>query len=88
MSKKFKQSNTYIAIIIKNAPVAADYLLSMIKQYNESLCQGYSIITTKIPSIEPKFAHQMFFKLINNFECLNRLVLTLLVFLAYSKMTE
>lgn len=52
------------------------------------LQQVYSIIITEIPGIQPDLALQMFFKAINNSIDFNGLVLTLVVFGAYFRMTE
>lgn len=46
------------------------------------------MITSKVPSMELDLALQMFFKAINNSVCSNWLVITLLVFGAYPKMTK
>ena len=88
MAKKFKHYAANIGIIIKNAPVEVHHSISMVERYHGPLWQAYSIITTKIPSIKPNLALQMSFKAINNSVGPNRLVSTLLVFGAYSRMTE
>ena len=77
-----------MGIIVKNAPVEAHHSIGMVERSYGPLRQVYSIITTKIPGIEPESALQMSFKAINNLLGPNGLVSTLLVFGAYPKMTE
>jgi hypothetical protein len=60
----------------------------MIERYHESLRRVYAIISTKILDIQFDLALQMTFKVINNSMRSNELVLTLLVFDAYSRMIE
>lgn len=88
MAKKFKQYAANMGIIIKNAPVEAHHSISIIKRYYEPLQQVYSIVTTKIPGIEPNLVLLISFKAINNLVGPNELVPTLLVFGAYPRMIE
>jgi hypothetical protein len=60
----------------------------MIERYHESLRRVYAIISTKILDIQSDLALQMTFKVINDSMRSNELVLTLLVFDAYSRMIE
>lgn len=60
----------------------------MIKYYHGLLHQVYSIITTKISTIKPNLAFQIFFKAINDLVSLNKLVFILLVLGVYFKMTK
>lgn len=60
----------------------------MIKYYNKPLQQVYSIIITEISGMELKLILQMFFKTINNLMNPNKLVLTLLIFGAYFRITK
>lgn len=75
-------------IIIKNTPVEPYHSIGMIKYYHGPLRQGYSIIPTNIPGIEPNLVFQMSFKAINNLVGPNRLVSMLLIFGVYLRMTE
>jgi hypothetical protein len=77
-----------MSIIIKSVLVEAHHSIGMMKRYHDSLTRVYSIITTEIPDIDPDFALQMAFKVINDLVESNELVLTLLVFDVYSRMTE
>lgn len=88
MSKKFKQYAANMGIIIKNTSVEGHHSISMVKRYHGPLRQVYLIVTTEIPGIELDLALQMIFKAINDLVGPNGLVLTLLVFGAYSRMTE
>lgn len=60
----------------------------MLKRYYRSYRQVYFVIINKIASIDLNLALQMLFKAINNFAGSNRLVLTLLVFSTYFKITK
>ena len=77
-----------MGIIVQNTPVKAHHSIGMVERYNRPLQRVYSIISTKIPGIKPDLALQIFFKTINNSVVFNGLVHTLLVFGAYSRMTE
>lgn len=88
MGKKFKQYTANISIIVKNSLVKAHDSIGMVKYYHGLLRQIYFIITTKIPSIELDLALETFFKATNDSIGPNELVPTLLIFGAYSKMTE
>ena len=87
-AKEFRQYVANMRIIIRNAPLEAHHSIGMVKRYHGSLRQIYSTITTEIPVIKSEFALQMSFKAINDSVGLNGLVLTLLVFGAYSRMSE
>lgn len=80
MAKKFKQYAVNMSIIVKNALVKVYHSICMVEHYYEPLQQIYSIITTKISSIEPDLALQIFFKAFNTSIEPNKLVPTLLVF--------
>ena len=75
-------------IIIKNTLVEAHHSIGMVERYHRPLRQVYSIITTKIPNIKPELVLQIFFKAINNSVDPNELVLILLVFGAYPRMSK
>lgn len=77
-----------MGIIIINAPVEVYHSIGMVKCYYGPLQQVYSIISTKISNIKFNLALQMFSKTINNLISSNKLVLTLLVFGIYPKMTK
>lgn len=88
IAKEFKQYTTNMSIIIKNTLVETHYSISMVKRYHGLLQQVYSIVTIKIPGIKPDLAFQISFKAINDSISPNELVLILLVFGIYPKMTE
>ena len=88
MAKEFKHYAANIGIIVKNALVEAHYSIGIVERYHGPLQRAYSIITIEIPSIKPDLALQMSFKAINDSVGPNGLVPTLLVFGAYSRMTE
>jgi hypothetical protein len=62
--------------------------VGIVKRYYRLIRQAYTIITTKILDISKDIALQMAFKAINDIIRLNSLVLTLLVYSAYSQITE
>ena len=88
MAKKFRQYAANMGIIIKNAPIETHHFIGIVKRYHGPLQQVYSIITTKILGIEPELAFLMSFKAINNLVGPNGLVLTLLVFDVYPRISE
>ncbi len=77
-----------MSTIVKNALVEAHYFIGLIKYYQGPFHWIYSIITTKIPGIEPNSVFQMFLKAINDSASPNKLVPTLLVFDTYFRITE
>ena len=88
MAREFKQYATNMRIIVKNAPVEAHHSIGLVERYHESLRRAYSIIAAEISGIEPQLALQMAFKALNDSAGSNGLVPTLLMFGAYSRMTE
>ena len=77
-----------MGIVVKTVPVESHYSIGLVERYHSPLRRVYTIITTEIPSIDPKLALQMAFKALNDSAGPNRLVPTLLVFGAYPRMTE
>lgn len=63
-----------------NAPIKLHHYINMFEYYHRLLQQIYTIITTKIPNIEPNLVFKTFFKAINNGISSNKLVTILLVF--------
>lgn len=88
MTKKFKQNTANMGIIVKNIPIEVHYSISMDEHYHKSLQQVYSIIIIKISSIKADLVLQMFFKAINNLVGFNRLILILLIFDVYFRITK
>jgi hypothetical protein len=62
--------------------------VGIVERYYRLIRRAYTIITAKIPDISKDIALQMAFKAINDIIRLNSLVLTLLVYSAYSQITE
>lgn len=77
-----------MGIIVKNALVEIYHSIGIIKCYHGFLQQIYSIITSKIPSIKLNLALQIFLKAINDLISPDWLVLTLIVFSLYFRMTK
>ena len=88
MAKEFKQYTANMGIIVNNAPVEVHHSIGMVEHYHRPLHQVYSIIITKIPGIKSDSTPQMSFKAIINLVGPNGLVLTLLIFGIYSRMTK
>jgi hypothetical protein len=62
--------------------------MGIVKRYYRLICRAYTIITAKILDISKDMALQMAFKAINDIIGLDSLVLTLLVYSAYPRITE
>jgi hypothetical protein len=62
--------------------------VGIVKRYYGLIRRAYTIIIAKIPGISKDMALQMAFKAINDTARLNGLVLTLLVYSAYPRITE
>ena len=70
---------------VKIILVKAYNLVGIVKRYYGLIRRAYSIIIAKIPGISKDMALQMAFKAINDTAGPNGLVLTLLVYSAYSQ---
>ena len=73
---------------VKIILVKAHNSVGIVERYYRPICRAYSIIIAKIPSISKDMALQMAFKAINDIARPNRLILTLLVYSTYSRITE
>jgi hypothetical protein len=62
--------------------------VGIVKRYYGLICKVYFIIIAEIPGISKDIALQMAFKAINDIVGPNRLVLTLLVYSVYPRITE
>jgi hypothetical protein len=69
-------------------PIKAYNSISKVKRYYMVIRQAYFIVTAKLCNIDKGIALQMSFKAINDFISPNSLVLTLLVYRAYPRMTK
>ncbi len=77
-----------MSIRINTVSIEAHHSIDMIERYHDSLRRVYAIIIAKIPDIDPNSALQMTFKALNDSAEPNELILTLLVFETYLRMTE
>jgi hypothetical protein len=68
--------------------VKAYNFISIVKRYHGLIRRAYQIIVFEIPELDKDIALQMAFKAINDSASPDGLVLTLLVFRAYSRMIE
>ena len=62
--------------------------MGIVKRYYRLIRRAYTIITTKIPNISKDIALQMAFKAINDTIGLGGLILILLVYSAYPRITK
>jgi hypothetical protein len=77
-----------MSIKIKTIFVETHHSVEMIERYHESLRRVYSIIVTEISDIDFESVLQMSFKALNDSIESDDLILTLLIFDAYSRMTN
>ena len=75
-------------IIIKNVSVEIHHSIDQIERYHGLFRRVYLIIAAEIPDIDPNLKLQMTFKIINDSVDSHDLMSTLLIFDAYSRMTE
>jgi hypothetical protein len=75
-------------IRINTVSIETHHSINMIERYHDSLREVYAIIIAKISNIDSNSTLQMTFKALNDFAELNELILTLLVFETYLRMTE
>ena len=73
--------------MVKIILVKAYNLVGIVKRYHRLIRKAYFIIIAKILSISKDIALQMAFKAINNIIRPNKLVLTLLVYSTYPRIT-
>ena len=73
---------------VKIVLIEAYNFVGIVERYYRLIRRAYSIIIAKIPSISKDMALQMAFKAINDIARPNRLILTLLVYSTYSRITE
>ena len=86
--KEFRISLRFIRSIPKFVLVEAYHLIDKVKRYHYLLCCTYKIVTKKHLKLFNVDRLQIAIKAINNIVRLNGLILTLLVFGAYLRMTE
>ncbi len=77
-----------MSIRINIISIETHHSIDMIERYHDSFRKVYAIIIAKISDIDSNSTLQMTFKALNDFVELNELILTLLVFEAYSRMIE
>ncbi len=88
VTKKFKQYVADMSIEVKTILVETHHSVEMMKRYHESLRRIYSIIIAEMLTIDLESALQMSFKTLNDLIELDDLISTLLMFEAYSRMTD
>jgi hypothetical protein len=88
VAKEFKQYVANMSIEVKTISVEAHHSIEMMKRYHGPLRRIYSIIIAEMLTIDPESALQMSFKALNDSVGFDGLVLTLLIFEVYSRMTD
>jgi hypothetical protein len=88
IAREFKQYAANINIRINIVFIETHHLIKMIEWYHEFLRRVYAIIVAKMSEIDSNSILQMTFKTLNDSINLDDLILTLLVFDAYSRMIE
>ena len=87
-NKEFKQYANTMGITLKIVPVKAYNSIGITERYYSPVQRAYYIIIVKTNGIDKEITLQMAFKAVNNLAGLDRLVLTLLVYRAYLRMSE
>ena len=89
-SAEFRQYTESISISIKEVPVEAHHSIGKIERYHVPVCCAYEIIKEELAgeTISKEMVLQIVFKTVNDSAGPNRIVLTLLVFGLYSRMTD
>jgi hypothetical protein len=88
MSKEFFQLALSIGVITKSVPVEAHWSIGIVERYYAMLQRAYKIIDAEMPKLTNDIALQIAVKAINDTAGLDGLVPTLLVFGAYSRITN
>ena len=88
VAQEFRHYADNMRIMMKNVPVETHHFIDQIERYHDLFRKIYLIIASKIPGIDPDLNLQMTLKTINDSIEPYGLVPTLLVFGAYSRMTE
>ena len=90
VSKKFRLYAASLGIIIKSVPVEAHWSIGIVERAHPELKRAYNIITEELKGqgVTKHILLQMAVKVINDTAGPDSLVLTLLVFRAYPRMTD
>jgi hypothetical protein len=88
IAREFKQYAINMSIKVNIVLVETHHSIEMIKRYHKSFRRVYAIIVAKMLEIDSNSTLQMTFKALNDSIDLDDLILTLLVFDAYSRMIE
>ena len=88
IAREFKQYTVNMKITVRNVLVEAHHSIDQMKRYHGPFRRIYIIIATEILDIDSELALQMAFKAINDSVESNGLMLTLLMFDVYLRMTE
>ena len=88
VAQEFRHYAGNMKIMMKNMSVETHHFIDQIERYHGSLRRTYLIIASKIPEIDSELNLQMTLKTINDSIESHELVLILLIFGAYPRMTK
>lgn len=88
VSRKFRQHAIIMTIIIKFVLVEAHWSIEIVKRYHAVLRRAYEVIITEELDLNKTSGLQMTIKAINDTADSDELVLTLLIYDVYSRMTR
>jgi hypothetical protein len=87
ISNEFKNEAKALLINVKEVPVEAHNSISKIERYHTPLRRAYNILRSELPYSSPELCLSLTIKVINNTADLNGLVLTLLIFGTYLRIS-
>jgi plasmid replication initiation protein len=87
---EFKQLTSFMSIKVKEVPIKAYNNIGLIKRYHTLLCRVYKILKAELKNkhINKKIILQIAVKAVNDSAKSDRIVLTLLVFGSYLRITK
>jgi len=86
-SNEFKNEAKALSINIKKVPVKAHNSISKIERYHTPLRHAYDILRSELPHSSPELCLSLTVKAINNTADPNDLILTLLIFETYLRIS-
>jgi len=86
-SNEFKNEAKVLLINVKKVPVEAHNSISKIERYYAPLRRAYDILRSELPYSSPELCLSLTVKAINNIADPNDLILTLLVFGTYPRIS-
>jgi hypothetical protein len=87
-SKEFRDSAAVVGTETMNMPVESHNSVGLVERYHIPLRRSYNILLSELPDLTKEERLQMVVKTVNNTAGLDGLVLTLLVFRAYLRISR